>query len=72
MNSVTVSRDPFARESTVRRTVQSTLGCSWCGNRRRSGSLFLYGTMPDAGRISWHTGLFCSKPCHGAYHGIAR
>jgi len=72
MNSVTVSRDPFARESTVRRSVRSDLGCSWCDHRRRSGNLFLYGTMPDAGKLAWHKGLFCSRPCHDAFHGQAR
>lgn len=66
---VSINRNPFARSETVRRivyTVRDT--CDWCGDNR-GGRLFEYGTAHDGGRTEWHTGRFCSKYCHNAYHG---
>ena len=67
---VTISRDPFAREELVRQTVASQSGCDWCGQHRKGGKLFQYGTDRDDRpyRPNWHKGLFCSKPCHDDYH----
>ena len=70
MTYSTISRDPFARQDTVRQSVTTTQSCSWCGQTRNGGKLFEYGTQPDSisGRINWHRGLFCSKGCHNSYH----
>ncbi len=78
----TINRDPFARASLVREAVplDEPRHCQFCGQRRqrhaRPGDaicahLFRYGTQPDSisGRINWHSGTFCSKSCHDAYHG---
>jgi hypothetical protein len=74
-----IARDPFARHTLMRTVVRMLArgqSCSWCGGVRRSRrsrttSLFRYGTEADAvhPRVAWHDGLFCSKPCHDAYHG---
>ena len=72
-----LARDPFARTTLVRATMQQLVGgqtCSWCGGLRhtRAGRAYLYryGTEPDAihRRIAWHDGAFCSKSCHDSYH----
>ena len=72
---VQISRDPFARTTLVRRTVDCLVGCWWCGshNRRRPDTLFEYGTERDGISASyvgphWHKGLFCSKSCHDSYN----
>jgi hypothetical protein len=68
---VTVNHDGFARQATVRR-IEHRAGatCDWCGQVRRNGSLFVYGTMRDDGfRVNEHRGRFCCKGCHDAYHG---
>ena len=70
-----ISRDPFARTTLMRRSVRSAVtNCDWCGEKRRDGVLYQYGTENDG--ISknyvgphWHKGLFCSKQCHDDYHG---
>ena len=66
-----VSRDPFARTELHRSIVYvaKSVTCDWCGNQRRNASLFRYSTESDGGRKFEHRGLFCSKPCHDAYHG---
>ncbi len=66
-----VGRDPFAREDRIRRSVETSGGCAWCGNRRRSGRLFQYGVWRDGvtTRPEWSEGYFCSAACHDAYHG---
>jgi len=70
-----ISRDPFARTTLVRESVRCVHGetCNWCGNtRHRNGKptkfLFRYATQHDGGRLSTHTGLFCSRSCHDTYH----
>jgi hypothetical protein len=70
--ATSVSRDPFARTTLVRRLVETSQSCSWCGQKRRgSGKLFEYGTERDGiyTRPAWHKGLFCGKSCHNDYHG---
>ena len=66
-----ISRDPFARTEITRSTVLAPhRTCDWCGKRRGTTErLFSYRTESDAGRVSPHKGLYCSKPCHDAYHG---
>lgn len=74
-----LSRDPFARTTLLRAVVRPLVfgqDCRWCGGVRRTSRagepfLFRYGTEPDAirSRVDWHTGEFCSKACHDAYHG---
>jgi hypothetical protein len=72
-----LARDPFARQTLVRVVVRPLHGrtCSWCGGvrtsqRSRTPFLYRYGTEPDAVHpgVVWHTGEFCSKSCHDAYH----
>jgi hypothetical protein len=71
---VAIRRDPFARETIVRQTVQTTRSCAWCGGRRRGGkALFQYGIERDGILRSyigphWHEGLFCSISCHNTHH----
>lgn len=62
-----ISRDPFARSTTMRRTMPPRAdGCAWCGSLNRFGNLYQYGTEQDGlrSRVDWHAGLYCSKPCH--------
>lgn len=51
MANVQLSHDPFARQSVVRRIVETLRRCEWCGNHRheRNGysKLFEYGSEPD-------------------------
>lgn len=73
-----IARDPFARTTLVRDTIQILAGnqsCDFCGGvgtsrRRRMPFLYRYGTEPDAihPRVAWHRGAFCSRSCHDAYH----
>jgi hypothetical protein len=73
-----IARDPFARTTIVRETIQPLVGnqsCDFCGGvetnrRRRDPFLYRFGTEPDAihPRVSWHRGSFCSRSCHDAYH----
>jgi len=74
-----IARDPFARTTLVRDTIQPLVGnhtCDFCGGVgisrcRRVPFLYRFGTEPDAvhPRIAWHRGAFCSRSCHDAYHG---
>ena len=66
---IQISRDPFARTTTVREGIKTGDTCTWCGGTRKGGSLFRYTTESDGRRRSPHRGLFCCKPCHDAYHG---
>lgn len=70
-----INRDPFARTETHRETVRqpSTRQCDWCGTptyMMKYDRLFRYRTESDGGRVNVHNGLFCSKPCHDAYHSV--
>lgn len=71
--SVQVRRDSFARHDVVRRTVESSGTCKWCGGKRqRKGTpvnrLFEYGiNRDDRNRDEWEGKLFCSKSCHDSY-----
>jgi hypothetical protein len=77
MRMCQIARDPFARQTLVRMTIRPPAAgqtCSWCGGIRTTRChhpyLYRYGTEPDAmyARVSWHSGLFCSKGCHDSYH----
>lgn len=73
-----IARDPFARTTVVRDTIQPLTGnqsCDFCGGvgtsrRCHMPCLYRYGTEPDAvrPRVAWHRGVFCSRSCHDAYH----
>lgn len=68
---VQINHDPFGRFSTMR-TSERAEGhtCDWCGNVRRGGFLFRYGTWPDdRAYIGWDSHLFCSVGCYRTYHG---
>lgn len=77
-----VSRDPFARESLVRESVEVSgcVSCSWCGNVRLAGrrvhamrdsdgkaKLFRYTVETDGGRSFQDDKLFCSLSCRRSY-----
>ena len=66
---VTISHDPFARESVVRETVtkhETQRECAWCGQPAR----FRYGTERDDStrRASVNPKTFCSRSCARSYH----
>lgn len=70
---VAVARDPFARETLVRRTADRSdvagtdrVECAWCGQRSR----FQYGVERDSlnGRTSWDRMTFCGISCRRTYH----
>jgi hypothetical protein len=71
-----LARDPFARTTLVRDTIQLTgnQSCDFCGGgttlRRRIPFLFRFGTAPAAihSRVTSHQGAFCSRSCHDAHH----
>ena len=66
----TISRDPFARENTIRRKVHTKCTCAWCGNTRPDGALFQYGVHRDGlyTRPEYQRELFCSISCMRIYH----
>ena len=70
--TTTISHDPFARIETTRASVHTSQGCTWCGNHRKSGRLFAYGTRADEDLSGRRAGtdrhLFCSKSCRDAYY----
>ena len=69
-----VRRDPFARTTLMRSSVNSMLDtCDWCGGSRyfkgkMLNRLFVYMTVHDGGRKYIHGGKFCSASCHDSYH----
>ncbi len=73
---VEISRDPFARETLVRRLARLTYhapgdGCAWCGSTRRNQDrLFQYGVERDdrPGRVAWDEHRFCGIECRRAYY----
>lgn len=69
-----ISRDPFARETLERYAVRPKQGhgddCAWCGNLNARGKLYIYVTVPDAGRAHADDKAFCSIDCRRAYYGL--
>lgn len=65
---IVLSRDPFARVDFIRMVEETTQGCAWCGNRRKNGKMFYYGTWAENGHTYWHSKPFCSKSCHDIYY----
>jgi hypothetical protein len=68
-NIVQISRDPFARETLYRRSVQSDVGCFYCGQSRygpSSNMLWQYGIEQDGicTTIHWDIALFCCIDCY--------
>lgn len=71
-----IRRDPFARQTLVRKTLDTSASCVNCGSTRRDGKLFAYGYEDDqrAG-VSWcrRSGFngrefeFCSVDCFDGY-----
>jgi hypothetical protein len=66
MSHVTIARDPFARESVIRRKAPHG-SCAWCGTRAR---LWEYGTESDAGRAWWSHVWVCCIGCDRAYRSF--
>lgn len=66
-----LSRDPFARTTEYRRTINTSLTCAWCSSRKQKNILYQYGACADgiSTKTSWHPKLFCSKNCFNAYLG---
>ncbi len=73
--TVSISRNPFAREDVIREVVKTTCTCQWCGQKRHKkgqpiDGLFAYGVENDNGRQSIdYRHLFCSVGCFRAYNG---
>lgn len=73
--AVEIARDPFARETLVRKTfTSSTATCAWCGNvrtvRGKPAALFCYAIERDGLAGSWRPSYskpFCSVSCYRAY-----
>lgn len=66
---VQINRDPFARASLMRETLDKEdrcYGCKWCGLEH---ARFLYGWENDAGGAASLEGPFCSVGCYRAYGG---
>lgn len=61
---VTIARDPFVREDTVRRKAQGE--CAWCGQPAK----WQYGNWRDglATRPDWQIRVFCSRGCERDYN----
>jgi hypothetical protein len=64
-----IRRDPFARHTTVRRTIHTERTCAWCG-QNPYGRLFVYGVELDgiSRPIFWDNQEFCTKSCIDAYY----
>ena len=65
-----IARDPFARHDVIRRQESAVQGCAWCGQKRKSCTLFRYGVWSDGGRQHWQHELFCCAGCMLSYHNI--
>lgn len=68
-----LQRDPFARETLVRRVVTVIdEECSECGQTTayygRDDKLFRYGVSSDGGTEHWDPILFCSRRCRRHYY----
>ncbi len=66
-----INRDPFARQELHREVIDSYgSDCSWCGQTRKGGKLYVYYTERDGlqNNRRTHNGAFCCKGCHDAYH----
>lgn len=75
MMSRLIYRDPFARQELHRETIDAYgVTCSWCGQPRKDGKLFVYYTERDScggpSNRRTHNGQFCSIGCHNDYHGV--
>lgn len=78
--SIQINRNPFARESLHREihliynATHQSKSCDWCGTQGKQVKgglytrLFKYSLVPDAGRINYITGSFCSVGCMRDYH----
>jgi hypothetical protein len=69
---VVISHDAFARFETVRRKVETSRNCDFCGNKRKNGALFQYGFLEDdslSGWVNWQSQAFCSISCMRSYNG---
>ena len=69
MTTVSLSRDPFARTTLERTSVETKDSCANCGRKRRSGKLFSYANVADTiyPRPRRLSPLFCSKGCYETY-----
>lgn len=71
MSGTYVSRDPFARHTTLKRFVRGA-SCAWCGGQNRKGKhsgSYRYLVESDGGRTSEDSKTFCSMADRRAYHG---
>jgi hypothetical protein len=62
-----ISRDPFARQETLRVTVRTRGDCSWCGSPGRKGHLYRYDTVTDGGTTYTGARLFCCLSCRDSH-----
>lgn len=65
-NYITISHDPFGRFEILRRKVDHSCTCQWCGQPAK----FEYGTLNDGinTRPNWDNEAFCGIQCRRNYH----
>ena len=54
--------------SIIRRIKWDDTTCAWCGQTRKDGSLFNYGTLSPSLKQDWQRKLFCSIGCMRTYN----
>ena len=71
MSYTVISHDPFGRYEVIRKTIETSNSCTWCGRRRDGGKLFQYGTLADgiSTRPQFTDKSFCSIGCWRNYTG---
>ncbi len=67
MSQTQVNRDPFARASLMRRTVEKGLTCEWCGQPAK----FEYAWERDCkNTVEGWSKPFCSVGCYRTYYEL--
>lgn len=68
-----VLRDSFARFTRYRSRLYNPVStCSWCGGValfRGKRCLYQFSNVPDSGRGTVASRLFCSNSCYESYYG---
>jgi hypothetical protein len=71
MSYICLSHDHFTRQDLIRAIEDPGEhrqdGCAWCGQNRKTGRLFRYGSETANGHSYWDAKAFCSLACRKAY-----
>jgi len=75
MSYITLKRDAFTREDSIRcieefHEHRQEGGCAECNSFRRNKKLFRYGYELHSGRSYWDSKAFCSIDCQRAYYRV--